>query len=305
MSQLDNSSRGTNALDLQGAEKAIRQGSDLGFFVALLWLTVVILSIATDYGGVLDQWNDPWMLIDGLLLAGLAFGVRRRSRTCAISLTAYYVFSVIFKSVTTGRAPCIVVPAILVYFFARAIHATFVYHKLRAIQDPEYRAVPRRAYWFLIPGAAAVVLLLSFAVIGEFMVPTVVIEGAEMKPRCTALLRERGLLHENEQVVMFYSTAFFSILRDGNMLTDHRVVSYETIDDKLTVYQATYDDIVEVEVLSVGNFFEDTMIGIVTTSNEGFVLFASTEAGGDKRLLAGIESRIGQTEAVSPPVRGP
>jgi len=46
-------------MDLPAAEKAIRQGSDLGFFVAFLRLTVVILVSATNLDGVFDRWNDP------------------------------------------------------------------------------------------------------------------------------------------------------------------------------------------------------------------------------------------------------
>lgn len=287
-------------MDLSAAEKAIRYGSNVGFLVAFVLALGVILAGATNLGGVLDRWNDPWILVDAALVAGLALGVRRRSRTCSVGLTAYYVISIVSKCLAAGRVSGIVVPAIFTYFFAKSIQGTVVYHKLRREQEPEYRAAAKWTYWLLIPGTVALVLLLSFMVVGMFMMPTAVVGGNEMKPRHTALLRERGVLLENEQVVMFYSAAVFSILSDGNMLTDRRVVSYETIDDELIVYEAAYEDIVEVTVLSEGGLFEDTMIGIETASDEYFAILASIEAGGDKRFLADLESRIGQLEDVSP-----
>jgi serine/threonine-protein kinase len=286
-------------MDLPAAEKAIRQGSNLGFLLAILPVPAVIVAITTDLGVAFDRWNDPWVLLDAAIVAGLAFGVRRRSRTCAVGLTVFYVLTVIFNVAEEGRAFCIVVPAILTYYFAKSIEGTFFYHKLRGEQDPEYRATARWTYWLLIPGTVVGALFLVFAVVGSFMLPAAVIAGDEMNPRHTALLRERGVLLENERVVMFYSAALFSILSDGNMLTDDRVVSYETIDDKLMVYDAAYNDIVEVTVLSEGGSFEVTTIGVTTATDESFIVLAGTEAGGDKRFLADLESRIGHSKHAS------
>jgi hypothetical protein len=67
-------------MDLPAAEKAIRQGSDLGFFVAILSLLGVILATTMCLGGVCEQWNDPWLLLDVAIFAGLA-PVRSSNRT--------------------------------------------------------------------------------------------------------------------------------------------------------------------------------------------------------------------------------
>jgi len=286
-------------MDLPAAKEAIRYGSNVGFLVAFVLALGVILAGTTNLGGVLDQWDDPWILVDAALVAGLALGVRRRSRTCSVGLTAYYVISTVSKYLAAGRVSGILVPAIFTYFFAKSIQGTFVYHKLRREQEPEYRAVTRWTYWLLIPGAVVAVLVLSFLVAGMFMLPVAVIGGDEIKPRHTALLRERGVLSDNEQIIVFYSAALFSILSDGNMLTDNRVVSYETIDGELFVKDATYEDIAGFTVLSEGSYWEETIIGIETASDEQFVIFASPEAGGDKRFLAQLESRISQLDDVS------
>lgn len=289
-------------MDLPVAEKAIRYGSNLGFFVAFVLVLGVILAGLTNLGGVLDQWNDPWILVDAAIVAALALGVRRRSRTCAIGLTSFYVISKAIGYVEEGRASGILVVAIFTYYFAKSIQGTFVYHKLRREQEPQYRAADKWAYWLLIPGASVIVILLSLTVAAMFMLPMTVIGGDEIKPSHTALLRERGVLLDNEQVVLFYSAAPFSILSDGNMLTDHRVVSYVTIDDELLVQNAAYEEIVGFTVISQGGFWEDTIIGIETASDEHFILFASPDEGGDKRFLSDLESRVGQLEEGSPPV---
>jgi hypothetical protein len=286
----------TRPMDLPAAEKAIRQGSDLGFFVAIVSLLGGILATTTNSSGFLEQWNDPWIFVAGVLFAGLALGVRRRSRTCAIGLTAFYVVSMISQYIMTGRASCFVVPGILTFFFAKSIEGTFVYHKLRGEEEPEYRAVAKWAYWLLIPASAVFLLFISLIVVGSVALPSAVIAGDEMKPRHKELLRERGVLFEDEQVVMFYSAAFFSILGDGNLLTDRRVVSYGTIDEELFIAGAAYEDILGVTVLSEGSSFEDTTIEIKTASGESFIVLASAEAGGDKRFLADLESRLGQPQ---------
>lgn len=283
-------------MDLQAAEQAIRYGSNLGFFVAFILVLGVILAGTTNLGGVLDRWNDPWILVDAAFVAALALGVRRRSRTCAIGLTCFYVLSVVIWYVEEGRATGILVVAIFTYYFAKSIQGGFVYHKLRREQEPEYRAVTKWTYWLLIPSAVVAVLVSSFSVAGLFMLPVAVIGGDEIKPRHTASLRERGVMSENEQIIVFYSAALFSILSDGNMLTDQRVVSYETIDGELFVYDAAYEDIAGFTVLSEGSYWEDTIIGIETVSDEQFVILASPEAGGDKRFLAELESRVGTLE---------
>jgi hypothetical protein len=84
------------------------------------------------------------------------------------------------------------------------------------------------------------------------------------------------------------------------MLMDQRVVSYLTIEDELFVQNAAYSDIVGFTVISQGGFREDTVVGIQTASSENFIVLASPEGDGDKRFLAGLESRIGGLEDSSP-----
>jgi hypothetical protein len=67
------------------------------------------------------------------------------------------------------------------------------------------------------------------------MLPAFVIAGDEMKPHHTALLRERGVLHKDEEIEMFYTAAAFSILGNGNMLTCTRVVAYEAYGNELWI----------------------------------------------------------------------
>jgi hypothetical protein len=281
-------------MDMPAAEKAIRYGSNLGFFVAFVLALGVVLAGTTNLGDALDQWNDPWILADAAFVAALALGVRRRSRTCAIGLTGYYVISAVCRYVEEGRVSGVLMVAIFTYYFAKSIGGTVVYHKIRRDQDPEYRSVSKWTYWLLIPSAVVTVLLFTFTIAGMFMLPVNVIGGDEMNPRHTALLRERGVLFEDEKVINFYSAALFSILSDGNMITDRRVVSYETINGELFIHDAAHEDVAGFTVISQGGFWEDTIIGIQTTSDESFILLASPEGDGDKRFLSDLESRIGQ-----------
>jgi serine/threonine-protein kinase len=66
-------------------------------------------------------------LLDVALLYGFAFGVYRHSRVCAILLASYGVFNAFYMASQTGFS---IIQFVLLYFYCRAVPATFTYHKL-------------------------------------------------------------------------------------------------------------------------------------------------------------------------------
>ena len=83
-------------------------------------------------------------LIDVVLIFGLAFGVYKRSRTCAIILAVYGGVNAIYMTYVHGIS---IMQFILEYFYIMAVPATFAHHKavMLAEQGGEYPAAAAAA----------------------------------------------------------------------------------------------------------------------------------------------------------------
>jgi len=68
-------------------------------------------------------------LIDVGLIALLAFGIHRRSRTAATFMLAYFVLSKILVMQQTGQPTGLVFGLVFAIFYFRAMTATFRYHR--------------------------------------------------------------------------------------------------------------------------------------------------------------------------------
>ena len=119
-----------------------------------------------------------------------------------------------------------------------------------------------------------------------------VVNGNELPQRYLAYLVSEGIVAPDEKVQMFYSAGITSISGDGNLLTDKRVISYERINGKLSVYAAYIENISDVKIVQNGDFLNDTIIGVWTTDGGGFRLFLSVEDSGDTRFINEIKTRI-------------
>lgn len=132
-------------------------------------------------------------------------------------------------------------------------------------------------------------LLLSFfiAITFNFMPNSQAIPGSRLMGKDLALLKDYGLLEEDEEVIYFYSGGIFSIAEDGNFFTDRKVVSYEQAVDSDDIYSgmAYYDEIADIEVRYSQSFIEDTVITIKPRHEEEFQLIVSSEAGLDKTFV--------------------
>jgi hypothetical protein len=70
-------------------------------------------------------------LVDVVFIYGLAFGIYRKSRTCAVVMLVYFVGSKILQMEQTGAPSGIFLAVIFAYYFAMGIAGTFQYHKLK------------------------------------------------------------------------------------------------------------------------------------------------------------------------------
>ena len=101
--------------------KKIRNAAVAGAISGGLTLLLTVLTLGNVH---LVSFINAWQFIDVALIAGLAYGIYRKSRACAVILFLYFVAS-------TGKASGLVLALVFFYYYALGIQGTFEYHKLR------------------------------------------------------------------------------------------------------------------------------------------------------------------------------
>ncbi len=69
--------------------------------------------------------------IDALFVFGMAFGISRKSRTCAVLMLAYFVLSKYLLFRAAGQFNGLLFGIVFLYFYAMGVQGTFEYHQLR------------------------------------------------------------------------------------------------------------------------------------------------------------------------------
>jgi hypothetical protein len=112
--------------DEQAAVLAARQG-----FHAAVYCSVVtaVFAILGGFGFQIMDFN-LWNLTDAGLMALLAFGIRRMSRTAALIALLYYIAGRIDLWAEYGSQNP-VIGGIFVLMFLAAVRGTFAYHRLK------------------------------------------------------------------------------------------------------------------------------------------------------------------------------
>ena len=70
-------------------------------------------------------------LFDAALIFGLAYGIHRRSRICAVLMLVYFVLSKIIQVAAMGQVTGIPISLLFLYFYVMAVIGTFQYRAWR------------------------------------------------------------------------------------------------------------------------------------------------------------------------------
>jgi serine/threonine-protein kinase len=92
----------------------------------LFTLTFALLAIS---GTSLFGYS-AWELVDAALVFGLAFGIYKKSRICAVVTFAYFIGSKIYMMVEAGQPNGIVLGMVFAFFYYQGVMGTFAYHKI-------------------------------------------------------------------------------------------------------------------------------------------------------------------------------
>jgi hypothetical protein len=104
----------------------IRLGWAAALFSAGMTLVVTIAAMT----GTESEIFSAWSLLDVAMILGLAFGIYKKSRVCAVLMLVYFVASKVFIVSQTGSFSSIPVGLIFTYLYLQAVLGTFTYHKI-------------------------------------------------------------------------------------------------------------------------------------------------------------------------------
>ena len=134
---------------------------------------------------------------------------------------------------------------------------------------------------------------------------TKVQSGKDLASNTRAKLVSNDIILESDNIIYFYSGGFLSVMEDGQLLTEDRVVGYETIENnQLNKYQMLYKNIKTIELVEQGNSLSDSVYKIIGNENasyESLTILLSAESDGDTKFIKELESRV-LVHSVAPPI---
>ncbi|WP_269542512.1 hypothetical protein [Cerasicoccus fimbriatus] len=129
---------------------------------------------------------------------------------------------------------------------------------------------------------------LGYAIEKGYMPDATALAKGDINPRYISKLQEANIIDADEQVYYIYMGGFLSVLEDGNLFTDKRVISYESFDGQLDVYEATYPEIQSLDFEPGESWIDDSIITVNMKDGDWFILIVSAD-GGDKSFYNKLE----------------
>ena len=286
-------------MNISEATRATRNGAIAASISAVLTIVIIIIAIKIDAGGALALWNDPSNFIDVVFVLACAVGMYRKSRAAAVLVFVYFLVSKIIITIETQAYSGLAVAIVFLYYFGKAIQGSFVYHKLRKEENPDYKATSTWTYIVGLPAAAIFVSIISFALLSTtgFVPSTKVQSGSEFGLDNIRLLRESGIVSPSETIIYVYSQGFASVLESGNILTLDRVILYGLNDSNdLEIYEIPLHEVRDVTLESPGGVFNDSVYKVSTDNPSKWIrLFLSTEQKGDEKFVEALRGLMSAT----------
>ncbi len=107
--------------------KKIRNAWIAALVSAAVTLVIALVAMAGELHGPFSG-SQLW---DVVFILGLAFGISRKSRVCAVVMFLYFVISKIWLIYVTGQFNGIYLGFAFLYFYGQGAMATFDYHRIR------------------------------------------------------------------------------------------------------------------------------------------------------------------------------
>jgi TM2 domain-containing membrane protein YozV len=142
-----------------------------------------------------------------------------------------------------------------------------------------------------LPGLTLVTLLLSAGCKPNLRPADTAVPGNEVAPDHIAALRGADVIGPQETIRFFYSHSPLSVLDDGNLFTDDRIVSYGRAGDSLEYYSAAFTQVVDLHLAASTVPGEPSLIYVVPERDLAFFLLAPSERQGAEAFMQALTDR--------------
>lgn len=125
----------------------------------------------------------------------------------------------------------------------------------------------------------------------------VAVAGGRLPAEHLQALRSAGHVGPDEVVRFFYSDGPGTVLQDGNLFTDDRIVSYVADMDTTWASSARFEEVVDLDVRAGGSDEPLSAISVALGDGSTFSLIVATEGGGDRDFIAAMLERWREVRA--------
>ena len=129
-------------------------------------------------------------------------------------------------------------------------------------------------------------------VIGTMVPPEGVVTWEEVDPRNQQVLRESGLLADENRILFLYSTSLTDISEDLYVLTEDTIVINETVDGERQHRVVPLNSILTIYVVYSDSWLEDSVLVVKGEENLHAVPL-STDLGRDREFTAKLVQLTG------------
>ena len=106
--------------------KKIRNAWVAAIVSAVITLLITLIAMS----GTEVMGFSAWQMMDVALVLGLAFGIYKKSRTCAVLTFVYFIASKIMLMAESGAPNGIFLAIVFGYLYWQGVSGTFSYHKI-------------------------------------------------------------------------------------------------------------------------------------------------------------------------------
>ena len=118
-------------------------------------------------------------------------------------------------------------------------------------------------------------------------------KGSEVSSFHLNALHKNKIIEPDEGIEYFYSNGLLSIIDEGSLLTDRRVITYFTDENnELKIYELYLNDIASVELLEKGTFMHPSTYKVINHEGNWLPIVVSAERRGDRKFVRALQSKI-------------
>ncbi|MDX5418704.1 MAG: hypothetical protein LPK09_05770 [Hymenobacteraceae bacterium] len=277
--------------EIEKAEKHIRNAWIMGIISTAMTIVVSLVgAYSEDFR--YSSGFDTWTLLDAALIAGLTYGIYKKSRFSALGLLIYFVLSKFIAAAAEGQFPFGLGSLFFGYFYLMGTISAFKLHahKKRLIEQ-ENGPQKRSVVFYVLSGIGVLVigLFIWLIVVSANGPGTEVVPGRQLKAKYVEFALNEGLVEPDEQIQFWYSDAFSDFTDGFYFFTDRKVVVYNNSWEAPAILMP-FDSIQNIYFESDPSFLEDSQL-LLELKDGTYVDFpVSSDNGGDQRFHKRLRS---------------